>query len=158
MADHDKDQAYDCILQETQIRIFPSATVSRSTTNSRSDRSTQSNTKLNSFLTGCGLKSRAHDGTNSNSSRSIKEEIIFYINKVKNPIRFQDFWIENESEIPHLANLVRSFNIRPVTSVASESLFSMAGYVNRKQRCSLSPDMLRYSMLLLDEDVVASLL
>ena len=32
-------------------------------------------------------------------------------------------------------------------SVASESAFSLAGYINRKQRCSLSPTTIRYLMV-----------
>jgi hypothetical protein len=47
-----------------------------------------------------------------------------------------------------LARLVRHYCIMPMTSVASESAFSMAGYIQRKHRSSLSATTLRYSMLL----------
>ncbi|CAF1233944.1 unnamed protein product [Rotaria magnacalcarata] len=70
---------------------------------------------------------------------------------------FQEFWSSYEMELPRLAALVRAYNIRPASSVASESLFSIAGYVQRKQRSSLASNTLRYSMVLRDRDILATL-
>ena len=60
-------------------------------------------------------------------------------------------------ELPHLAALVRAYNIQPASSVASESLFSIAGYVPWKQRSSLTANTLCCSMVLRDRDILASL-
>ena len=61
---------------------------------------------------------------------------------------FETFWNEKQTLLPILSSLVRRFSIIPATSVASESAFSLAGYINRKQRCSLSPTTIRYLMVL----------
>ena len=44
----------------------------------------------------------------------------------------------------------QSFIIRPVSSFASKSLFSIATYMNKKQSCSLFHDALKYSIVLRD--------
>lgn len=66
--------------------------------------------------------------------KTTQEELAFYIENVKSSPIFEYFWTTYENELPYLSTLVRSFNIRPATSVASESLFSIASYVHRKQR------------------------
>ena len=114
--------------------------------------------QLNNFLTGCGLVPPTTGSIDARATRTIHEEISYYLNKINQFTVFEEFWITYEAELPQLAVRVRSFNIRPASSVASESLFSVAAYVNRKQRCSLSPDALRCSMILRDADVLASLL
>jgi hypothetical protein len=106
----------------------------------------------------CGLDPQVTTSNNTNPKRTIKQELAYYVNKIDKEISFEDFWINNEKEIPCLATLVRNFNIRPITSVPIESLFSVAAYVNRKQRASLSPDVFRYSMILREEDLVKNLL
>ena len=40
------------------------------------------------------------------------------------------------------------FNIIPATSVASESSFSIAGFIQRKQRSSMSSEMLKCPIVL----------
>jgi hypothetical protein len=114
--------------------------------------------QLNNFLAGCGLIPPTTDSVGTRTTRTIQEEISYYLNTITLSTIFEEFWIAHETELPQLAALVRSFNIRPASSVPSESLFSVAAYVNRKQRCSLSPDALRYSMILRDADLVSTLL
>ncbi|CAF1290950.1 unnamed protein product [Didymodactylos carnosus] len=55
-----------------------------------------------------------------------------------------------KEEIALLTTIVRRYNIIAATSVASESAFSIAGYVQRKQRASLAPTTLRQLMILRD--------
>ncbi|CAF3336675.1 unnamed protein product [Rotaria socialis] len=71
---------------------------------------------------------------------------------------FQEFWSSYEMKRPRLAALVRAYNIRSVSSVASESLFSIAGYVQRKRRSSLASNTLYYSMVLRDQDILPTLI
>ena len=98
-------------------------------------------------------------------TRTIKEEIAFYINCLNDlrdagvgEIKFSEFWYKNEKNMPLLATLVRKYCFIPATSVASESAFSVAGYVNRKERSSLSSDNLTYSMLLRDYSKIKCLI
>lgn len=47
---------------------------------------------------------------------------------------FSSFWLQNRSRFPRLFRIVQRVNIIPATSVPSESIFSMAGFISRKQR------------------------
>ena len=117
------------------------------------------------FLANCGVPPHASLTTatattttfNATRQRSIKEELAFYLDRVQACQSFQDFWSSYEFELSHLAALVRAYNIRPTASVASESLFSIAGYVQRKHRSSLVSNTLRYSMVLRDRADLAAL-
>ncbi|CAF4842072.1 unnamed protein product [Rotaria socialis] len=95
---------------------------------------------------------------NTVRQRSIKEEFAFYLDRVQGGQPFQEFWSSYEMKRPRLAALVRAYNIRSVSSVASESLFSIAGYVQRKRRSSLASNTLYYSMVLRDQDILPTLI
>ena len=45
----------------------------------------------------------------------------------------------------------------PASSVSSESAFSVANYLARKERSSLSPESLRMTMLLIEEEKLKSI-
>ena len=79
---------------------------------------------------------------------SLKEEISMYLSTCKTSNDWQGFWNDHHRSMPLLASFVRRYGIIPATSVASESAFSVAGYLHRKQRSSLSPSTLRYLMVL----------
>ncbi|CAF2942604.1 unnamed protein product [Rotaria sp. Silwood2] len=165
MSDNDKDVAQTYIVNEASNRNLSQQTVTHTTVSSNTNSFTSSttcssniNNQLNSFLIGCGLDPPPLSSTNIRSNRTIKEELAYYIDKVKKFTTFEEFWRTHQMELPYLSVLVRSFSIRPVTSVPSESLFSVAAYVNRKQRSSMSPNALRYSMVLRDADILATLL
>lgn len=51
-----------------------------------------------------------------------------------------DWWRSQETELPILANLAKSYLCIPATSVASERVFSTAGDIVSSQRSSLRPD------------------
>lgn len=165
MNDIDKDQAQDFIMEEVRVRnlSYHIMTLAQSSTTtaggaSSTNPSNKRENQLSTFLSGCGLNSSKLNSTNIPANKTIKEELAFYIGKVKSSPIFEEFWTTYESDLPCLSTLVRSFNIRPATSVASESLFSIASYVHRKQRSSLSPDTVRYSMLLRDSELLTSLM
>lgn len=61
------------------------------------------------------------------------------------------FWNQNQVELKFLSKMAFSHLITPATSVASESAFSMAAYLSRKQRSRLTPTNLAYSMFLKDK-------
>ena len=78
---------------------------------------------------------------------TIKEEIGSYSSSKKD-LDFSSFWLAKSNELPLLASFVRKYCAIPASSVASESAFSIANYVQRKERSSLSSKNLRYSMIL----------
>jgi hypothetical protein len=88
---------------------------------------------------------------------SIDEEISFFVKAVHSADEFQRFWITHQATIPRLATLFRRFNICPATSVASESTFSVAGYLQRKQRASLSSSAMRYPIVLKNKTALSKL-
>ena len=94
-------------------------------------------------------------GTNSVSTTrpmtkayTISEEIGYYISSVQRESSFASFWTENYLKLPLMAAVTQRISNVPATSVPSESSFSVAGYIARKQRSSLLPDAIRYSLVL----------
>ncbi|CAM4957481.1 unnamed protein product [Rotaria socialis] len=165
MNDNDKYVAQQHIIDEARSRnmfhqAVPLVNDSSNTiiSNLSNGNLNKKDNQLNSFLTGCGLQTLTISSINSHPNRTIHEEIACYIDKVKTFTSFEEFWMANETVLSNLSRFVQSFNIRPTTSVPSESLFSVASYVNRKQRCSLSADTLRYLMTLRDAELVAGLI
>ena len=79
---------------------------------------------------------------------TLKQEFSLYVSTSKPMEDFQTYWNEKQSALPILSSYARRYNCIPTTSVASESAFSVAGYIDRKQRASLSTTTLRYLMLL----------
>jgi len=164
MSDVDKGIAQNYILTEANNRHLTQQSsytnISSNTNNftSSATRSSNISNQLNNFLTRCGLNLTSVNSTNTSSTRTITEELAYYINKVKIDTTFEEFWQNHHMELPSLSILVRSFNIRPMSSVPSESLFSVASYINRKQRSSMSPEAVRYSVILRDADIVKTLL
>ena len=79
---------------------------------------------------------------------TIDVEILLFTNKIKKHTSFQDFWVKHRASFPRLVYLVHRYFIIPATSVASESAFSISGYIARKQRLSLSSKTLRHLLVL----------
>ncbi|CAF3904694.1 unnamed protein product [Rotaria sp. Silwood1] len=114
---------------------------------------------LDHFLSECGLTDFVSSTTKtSNHQRSGKEEVAFYADRVQENNTFEQFRNSYQNELPAMFDLVRSYNIRPATSVASEGLFSIAGNVQRKSRSSLLPKALKYTIVLRDQNIVSYLI
>ncbi len=60
---------------------------------------------------------------------------------------FDEFWKTHGKIIPKMHGSARKTNILCATSCAAESAFSVAGYIQRKNRSSLNSKALRYTML-----------
>lgn len=88
---------------------------------------------------------------------TIDEEISHYVKAVQAGDDFQAFWCQYRKKFTRLSSIVRRINVIPATSVPSEAAFSIAGYINRKQRSSLSPMSIRYSMVLKDRHLIDKL-
>lgn len=130
----------------------PQGTASSSTSNNGASRALSTNA-LDVFSQMCGDFSATMPSTSTSSTiktLTIDEELSRYIVKATSGGDFQPFWNTHQSLFPRLAQLVRRYGIVPATSIASEAAFSIAGFMQRKQRSSLSPLTLQYSMVLKD--------
>jgi hypothetical protein len=74
--------------------------------------------------------------------------------KLNQKIGFSKFWLENNSIFPILNKFVLDYSIISASSVPSESTFSESGHLQKKQRSSLDPQKLQYSMFLKNADDV----
>jgi len=129
---------------------------------SKPQRNEESNSKENENLLDNFAKICCFDDFESKKIRSkrvktIKEEIAFFLTNSLAKLDFQTFWKSYSYEIPRLANLNRRLNTIPATSVASESTFSIAGFIIRKERSGMCSRNLKYSLILRDEETLNSL-
>ena len=105
----------------------------------------------------CGYTAFVSASIVTQRSMTLDEELSAYLEARQSASSFQEFWMSHEKLLPRLARLVRQTNIIPATSVASEALFSFAGFINRKQRPALSSRKLRYLLLLKDRHLIDKL-
>jgi hypothetical protein len=94
---------------------------------------------------------------NKMSSWTLEQELGYYATTSTSKQTFDSYWDTYQNKLPLLAALIRRLCSSTASSVASEASFSSANYIQRKQRSSLSPSNLCYSMLLRDADLVREL-
>jgi hypothetical protein len=100
-------------------------------------------------MSGCGFDYNFNTKTDNRKTLTIKEEIKQYNSLVgKCSSKFDVFWSKFANDLPKLSKLVRKYNTILATSVPSESAFSVANYIQRKHRASLSASSLRFCMVL----------
>ena len=91
-------------------------------------------------------------GTDPNQSSVISMtadvEVSLFSNATKTKQNFKQFWSTHRHSFPRLVELVYRYCLVPATSVASESAFSISGFIARKQRSSLSSRTLRHLLVL----------
>jgi hypothetical protein len=82
-------------------------------------------------------------------SLTVEDELILFTQAIQSyKGDFASFWLQYKERFSRLYHVALRVNIIPATSVPSESIFSIAGYVARKQRTSLSSKSLRHLMVL----------
>ncbi|CAF1488902.1 unnamed protein product [Adineta ricciae] len=80
---------------------------------------------------------------------SVEDEIILFNQAIQSYNgSFSAFWLQFRDQFPRLYRVALRVNIIPATSVPSETIFSIAGFISRKQRSSLSSTSLRHLMVL----------
>lgn len=85
----------------------------------------------------------------NNKVLNLNEELSQYVvSKEKYNYNLIEFWRLNCAKYRILAEYVKYYCIIPASSVPSESSFSKANYIQRKERSSLSAKHLRFSMIL----------
>ena len=160
MTDEDKRQAKRLIINEGSSHTLISSpstnshdhqlSIAASNVSSSSTSTSTSRTKLKLFREKCGLSSEPRPATKQISS--IKQEVSRFESIELDAYEdFSSFWRQNCSILPNLSNMARRYACLPATSVPSESSFSVAGYLVRKTRMSLTPKNLKYSMFLKDK-------
>lgn len=135
-------------------------TANSTSTMSSGNTSSQSNSHLlDQFTQLCGLTTATTAASQPVMLRipTHDEELSWYVSEAKQGGDFQMFWSKHNGQLPRLSELARRYCLIPASSVASEAAFSRAGYIQRKQRSSLSPKALQHSMLLQDRQLVERL-
>jgi hypothetical protein len=80
---------------------------------------------------------------------SIEEKLVLFTQSIQTfKDDFASFWVQHGGRYCRLYLVARRVNIIATTSVPSESIFSIAGFVVRKQRTSLSSTSLWYLVVL----------
>lgn len=105
---------------------------------------------LNNFLKTCGVQETAIPtaSVTIQDDISVREQTSFYMANVKNIPHFETFWTRYGTQLPDLVSVLKCYSCMQCSSVPCESSFSISGYIDRKQRCSLSASTIRYSMCL----------
>ena len=113
--------------------------------------------KINDFELICGNSLQSNHG--HKKPFTIKEEIAYYIStRTQYELNLTIYWRESSKNLPMLSSLVRKFCIIPSTSVPSESAFSIANFIQRKERSCLSAETLKYSLILRYKGLVKELM
>ena len=113
--------------------------------------------KLNEFEMICGINSEKNLG--NKKPFTMKEEIAYNIStRSQYELNRSKYWQENTKMLPLLTSLVKRFCIIPATSVPSESAFSIANFIQRNERSSLSAETLKYSIILRDKGIIEKLI
>jgi hypothetical protein len=71
------------------------------------------------------------------SFHSIKQEFSAYVSTSKLLKDLKTYWDEKQALLPVLSTYARRHNCIPTTSVASESVFSVVGYIDRNKKIFL---------------------
>ncbi len=112
--------------------------------------------QIDDFASACGFTVESE--TLPNKGFTLKQELAYYLtSRQDNSLDISTYWRNNSSKLPLLTTLVRKYCIIQATSVAAESRFSIANYVGRKERASLSSRNLRFSMILREKNKLESI-
>lgn len=159
MAEDDRRQAKQLIISRATDHNKPlSSTVGLTTTtpdiavmtatSTTTARPSKSNIKL--FREKCGIATSPDRRTKTVGG--IHRELLKYSSmEFGENDTFEMFWRQNSVALPILSDMARRYGCIPATSVPSESSFSIAGYLVRKSRTSLTSRNLKYSMFLKDK-------
>jgi hypothetical protein len=156
LTDDDRKSAKKLILRKLKNSAFNSVTSTSSSmqTTRTTTKTTNESNPLYELAVLCGHTVSFPTSTVSRQSMTLDEELSAYIEAARSNKNFREFWMSHEKTLPRLAHLVKQTHIIPATSVASEALFSIASFINRKQRSSLSSRTLRYLLVLKDRHLL----
>jgi len=108
--------------------------------------------RLRNFRQKCGMTDESIIQTTITTKQlTLKQELAQLDALDKDGHTFTSFRRKYSFSLPILSRMACRFGPIPATSVPSESAFSVAGYIARKTRSSLSAKNLKYSMFLKDK-------
>ncbi|CAF3102323.1 unnamed protein product [Rotaria sp. Silwood2] len=162
MDEHDRLSAKKLLMTDTHMKrnvnqenkTVPASSISTTTdtlatiTTSTTNLSPAERLKL--FRAKCGI-AQPLSTLKKSKTVSLKQEIAKFETLDKDEHSFSTFWKKYERSLPLLSKMARRYGSITASSVPSESSFSIAGYLARKNRSSLSAKNLKYSMFLKDK-------
>ncbi|CAF1086166.1 unnamed protein product [Didymodactylos carnosus] len=155
MSIQEKSSAQQCIIDhvwssQSSIKIAPLPISEKSTLNPI--------TKMQILMRKCSMPAATTlplptmaTKRSSTQGAAVTQEIPIYVGLSKADYDLSTFWLEHEQRLPILSYIAKKFLQIPMTTVPSESAFSVAAYITRKNRCSLSPTTIKYSLFLKDK-------
>ena len=155
MDDKDRKSAKKLIFRK--LRDVPAELISLSSSTTPATTAIVRFDSLQKLAIVCGNHISFQTQTTNQRLMTLDEEISAYVEAARSATNFQQFWISYESHLPRLSCLVRRVNIIPATSLSSESLFSIANFLSRKQRSGLSSRTLRYLTVLKNRHLLEKL-
>ncbi|CAF4309927.1 unnamed protein product [Rotaria socialis] len=162
MEEHDKLSAKKLLMVDMHMKrninqankTVPASSISITTdtlaTNTTNTTNPSAAERLKLFRVKCGVV-QPLSTLKKSKTVSLKQEIAKFETLDKDEHSFSTFWKTYERSLPLLSKMARRYGSITASSVPSESSFSIAGYVARKNRSSLSAKNLKYSMFLKDK-------
>ncbi|CAF1008181.1 unnamed protein product [Brachionus calyciflorus] len=130
LSENEKEQ-----VEKELVKLYPLRDSRNTSQLNEVNELTSTKTKLDDFAKKCNFPGHI---SRDPSKKNIKDEKSYYITAISGKNDFSKFWAENSSNLPILTSIVKKTNVISATSVPSESAFRIAGYINRKDRSSLS--------------------
>jgi hypothetical protein len=131
----------------SKIMIIQKALRKKNYTAKESAGKSKSQTELSELADMCNYQAK-----NSNEQEAINElnlnQESAYCSFNSNSLEFAEFWQKNSAKLPLLTAFVRRYSLIPAASVPSEAAFSIANFIQRKERSVMSSKMLRISMIM----------
>ena len=103
--------------------------------------------EINFLAEMCNYSSANNKDSAEPETTNIDQEIAFY-EENNQADDFRKYWQNNCEKLPILTAFVKRYCIISATSVPSEAAFSIANYLQRKERSAMSSKMLRISMVM----------
>lgn len=157
LTEEEKRSAKKMIMEKLKSINFSPTNINIATIGNSNTSSTSNHSILDQLAQLCGFTITPAASQTVMRIPTCDEEVSLYVAKAKEGDDFRTFWNKHNDQLPRLSQLARRYCLIPASSVASEAAFSRAGYIQRKQRSSLSPKALQQSMLLQDRQLVERL-
>jgi hypothetical protein len=132
LLEFDVHQSFDRLRIDTSPAPTTGSFSSSSSTNqSLPTKSTlNQRSSLNDFFRMCDMPIPSKSAAASVQKQlSFKEEICHYMGSVRSASNFSEYWCQQRALLPLLVQFVERYNCIPITSVPSESAFSIAGHI-----------------------------
>ena len=128
--------------------IIQKALKKKNSTAKESAGKSKSQTELSELADMCNYWANNSNEQEAINELNLNQEIALYCSFNSNSLEFAEFWQKNSAKLPILTAFVRRYSLIPAASVPSEAAFSIANFIQRKERSAMSSKMLRISMVM----------